>query len=109
MNDEEFFNLLNQYPMRSDNPSATTTQTSSQPTNLFSIFNNMMGGMNRNQNQNQNQNQDQNQDKKDKEREFLVKLKQFLDNNVNNQEEADLIFTNFKKNHLKYIKENNLQ
>ncbi|KAN0024459.1 hypothetical protein ACTFIV_008867 [Dictyostelium citrinum] len=101
MNDEEFFSLLNQYPMRSDNPSTTTTQTSSQPTNLFSIFNNMMGGgINRNQNQNQDDN---------KEKEFWIRLKQFLDNNVNNQEEADLIYNNFKKNHLEYIKKNNLQ
>ncbi|KAN0038981.1 hypothetical protein ACTA71_001175 [Dictyostelium dimigraforme] len=99
MNDEEFFSLLNQYPMRGDNPSTTAT---SQPTNLFSIFNNMMGGMNRNQNENQNQ-------EENKEKEFWIKLKLFLDSNVNNQEEADLIFNNFKKNHLEYKKKNNLK
>ncbi|EGC31070.1 hypothetical protein DICPUDRAFT_89803 [Dictyostelium purpureum] len=103
MNDEEFFKLLNQFPLRNENQ--TNSETQSQPQqqpNLFSIFNNIMGGLNRNTSTTTTTTTSS---VNKEEEEFWKRLKSFLYKNINNQEEADTIYNNFKMNHEKFIKE----
>ncbi|KAF2070968.1 hypothetical protein CYY_007718 [Polysphondylium violaceum] len=106
MNDQEFFNLLNQYPLRDENAQTSHQQQQSQPQsqpNIFSMLNSFMGGMRSPSTPASPSTTTTTTTTTTDNDIFWIKFREFLEKNISDKEKVNQVYNNFKLSQQKSV------